>query len=251
MTSVTGHEGGDDSEKITLTRGELKEEVRKEIRRESRRRFYVSCALYLVFLTIMLGLPFLLLAGIAAKSGLFQVPVLSGWLYEPSAPTRIVVPLAGSGPDAILASMAAKASYDRASGIAEMSLTEQELTTLLSASVAEAAASGTLPIPLESMQAVLLADGTMELYAVTERKGNQAPVILTVTPNVVNGGLDLRTENFLIGAFDVPDFMTDLVLSAFARSVTDSLESGLSSVGTLDDIMVEEGKLRIYLAPKQ
>jgi len=248
---MSGHESGDDGEKITLTRGELKEEVRKEIRHESRRRFFVSCALYLVFFAFMLGLPFLLLAGIAAKTGLFQVPLLSGWLYEPSAPTRVVVPLVGSGPDAILASMAAKASFDPARGTAEMVLSEQELTTLLSASVTEASESGTLPIPLASMQAVLLGDGTMELYAITEREGNQAPVILTVTPEAVNGGLELQTEDFLIGAFDVPDFITNLVLDAFARSVTDSLESSLSGAGTLDDIAIEEGNIRVYLAPRK
>lgn len=249
---MTRHDeiGGDD-EKISLTRGELKEEIRKEMRHAARRRLLISLVLYLIFFAVMLGTPVLLLAGVAAQSGLYRVPILSAWLYEPPSPTRVVVPLAGSGPDAILASMAAKATYEPVRGIAELTLSEQELTTLIAASVSEASESGTMPFPLDSMQAALLGDGVMELYAVTEREGNRAPVILSVIPEAVDGDLKLRTEDFHIGAFDVPDFLTDLVLDAFAGSVTDSLEQALSGAGALDDIAVEEGKIRVHLMQDQ
>lgn len=248
---MTRHEENEnEDEKITLTREELKDEIRKEIRHDGRRRFFVSLIMYLVFFFIMIALPFLLLAGVAAKTGLYQVPVLSGWLYEPPAPTRIVTPLVGAGPEVILNSMALKATYDPVRGIAELTLSEQELTTLIGASVEDASESGTLPFPMSSIQVALLGDGVMEIYAITEREGNQAPVILSVVPEIVNGGLELQTVDFYIGAFEVPDFLTDLLLDAFAGSVTDGLESGLSGVGTLDDIVVEEGKLRVYLAPR-
>ncbi len=244
-------EGGENADgKITLTRDELKDEIRKELRHESRRRFFFSLALYLIFFFIMLGLPFLLIAVIAAQSGLYHVPVLSSWLYHPPAPVRIVVPLAGAGPDAIITSVTAKATYDQATGVAELTFSEQELTTLFAASVEEADASGTLPFPLESMQVALLDGNIMEFYAVTEREGYEAPVILSVTPQVTAGRLEMDTVDFHIGSFDVPDFMSDLVLDAFAANAMSGLEEGFAGVGALDDIGAEEGKLRVDIRPR-
>jgi uncharacterized protein YpmS len=247
---MTRHEEGEANDKITLTRQELRDEIKKEVKHQARRRVVMTLVLYLVFFALMLGLPFLLLAGVAAKTGLYDVPVLTSWLYDPPAPTRTVVPLAGSNSDDILASMTARASFNEVLGIVELSLSEQELTTLIKQSVADAAEAETLPFPLESVQVALLGDGVMEFYAVTEREGNQAPVLLQVAPHAVNGALELETVDFLIGSFDVPDFMTDMILDAVTSSLTEGLEQGLAVVGGLDDIFVEEEKLRVELSPR-
>ncbi|MEA3248967.1 MAG: hypothetical protein U9Q03_01260 [Patescibacteria group bacterium] len=247
---MTRHEEGDGGETITLTRDELKEEIRKEIKHDGRKKFLRHALLYLVFLFVMLALPFLLIAGVAAKSGLFQVPVLSSWLYEAPAPTRIVVPLAGATPESILASMSAKAAFYPARGVAELSLSEQELTTLIGTQLEQSSTDGALPFPITSAQVALLSNGSMELYAITERDGNQAPVILTVTPEIVNGGLELQAEEFMIGALSVPDFVSDMILESLTDSVMGGLEDGLSGVGALDGITVEEGNIRVSLMPR-
>src|SRR3989338_3783526 len=149
----------------------LKDEIRGEIRAERGHQgrggffrvwpggsgFFCGCGSSFLSLFFTLVLPVLLLAGAAAKTGLFDVPFLTKRLYKPTAPTRVVAPLVGTTAEQILAGLSAKAKIDPATGKITLPITESELTTNLSAGLLEEGQAG-LPFTINSIQKAIKPD---------------------------------------------------------------------------------------------
>jgi len=127
-----------------VDRDQLKKEIRREIKRDEKKQRLVVGLIVLVIFFALLATPFLVLGVVVAKSGVRHVPILSEWFFKPVAPTKIVVPLLGSGPDAVLAAAIARINYNESIGSFTMYLTEQELTTVLNSSIS-GQESGALP----------------------------------------------------------------------------------------------------------
>jgi|GEM_PF-2332004 hypothetical protein len=221
-------------------RQEVKEEMHHEARRQHVRRAFGCLAFYLV----VLGVPALIMAGLAAKSGLFRVPVMTNWLYRPVTASRIVMPLQGSTDETVWKETEARAQVRPETGTAVITMSETGLTTVLrSAFLAQADA---LPFPVREPQAVVMPEA-VELFFTTARGEMAAPVRLRFSLSASSGSLVVGIKELTVGNLSVPEALTGSV----SRIVSDLLTNEFSSqlpVGTqIEKITLTEGQLSLEL----
>ncbi|MBU1028938.1 hypothetical protein KKE28_01900, partial [Patescibacteria group bacterium] len=213
-----------------LDREQLKQEIKEEIKHDGRRKRIITVLITLFVMLAILSTPFLIVAVMAAKTGFVQIPVLTGWLYQPSNPTRLVVPLVGSDTETILNSAIARVDYNPNFNSLNFYLTEKELTTLLS-SVINSEDKNPLPFQLDSVQAVL-EDDRIEVYALTDGDNDsKVPILVSFVPRAEGGQLTIESVDVKIGAFKVPNFLAGLVVGSAANNLAGSVNSMLGDAG--------------------
>jgi hypothetical protein len=237
-------------EEHILDREELKQEIKAEIKREGRRhRLFVAAVALLVMLGIII-VPFLVVTVLVARTGLWTVPVLTEWVYEPVTPTRIVTPLSGSNIENILGAVIARSNYNPNFGYLTLYLTEKELTTVLNSLVAEGDKNA-LPFSIDSLQAVLEND-KVEIYALTSRAdGSKVPILAGFVPQVKAGQLSIASTDLTIGTLDIPDFLTGAMANTAAGQLTKAVNAGLSDIGYLEKINVTPERIEFLVRPKK
>ncbi len=197
----------------------IRDEVRAEMAQEKHSRQLKGCGCALLAFAVLIGAPIGLTIWVIAKSGFIEIPVLSDLVYRPPAPVRQVVPLVGTDAETIAKSLAATAKPGSASGTAEITVSEQELTTFLAAAVQ----SGDLPqLPLAgkitSAQAAIDPD-FIEIYlSAAMANGQPQPIILRVLPTVVSGQLNFRVKEAVLGSFPLPAAIFEPLLNKAAAS---------------------------------
>ncbi|MFA6603586.1 MAG: hypothetical protein WCT10_01935 [Patescibacteria group bacterium] len=222
----------------------LKKEILTEIHHEQRRKKLLGCAGCLVLELLAVAVPLLLSAALVAKTGLVTVPVLTGWLYEPSQPARQVLPLVGSTGEQIAKTAALKSKYDALLQSLEISFSEAELTTIIRGSLAAAGAQ--LPVALSGTQ-IAVDPGHLEFYGLIDRPDRQATVRADIEPVVQNGQLKIKVTGLRLGALDIPDGLSGLFASVLDRVIGEALTSAMSGLGGLNSIVLEPGRMRFLI----
>jgi hypothetical protein len=200
---------------------------------------------------------FLLAAGLAcvvalmfvAKIGAFKVPVLSDLLYHPAEPAREVTPLAGYSQEDVLRSVGARAYVNPATGAVATVVTEQELTTIVAKGMAAAAEKDGAP-SLTDVQFVITEDA-IEFSAVTpgSERTPGVPVLVIAVPRVQDGKLAADIERIAVGSLEVPRFISSFVAATLGSHVLRALQDGIASVGTLQGVDLQDGRMTVTLSP--
>ncbi|OIO51190.1 hypothetical protein COY93_03585 [Candidatus Uhrbacteria bacterium CG_4_10_14_0_8_um_filter_58_22] len=229
-----------------VNRDELKQEIKAELSHESWRRVLTAAVVYLVIFAVLLLVPVLGLTTMAARSGLLKVPLLSDWLYHPDPPERTVLPLAGTDPNDIMSIVAARTSFNSTTETLDMTISEQELTTLLSGVVLSESEVSNLPLPIESVQ-TSFGDGLINVYALTGEDYNSVPLSIRLRPAVVGGLVWLEAEDLTVGSLSVPDAIANLMIKSVNVSLNKAIEQGLGENGELQSIVVAGDKIKVSL----
>lgn len=183
---------------------------------------------------------------IVAKVGVLRVPLLSEAVYHPSGPVREVRQLSGYSPTDILATLAARAQRNPASGQISTVISEEELTTIVAKGLRDAEQQG--GVALSDVQVAISADW-LEFSATTSSDGKNVPVVVRATPTVRDHALSVVIDRLAFGALDVPRFVTSAVVATFGDAALRSLNAALAGVGTLQRISLQEGKMEVFLSP--
>ncbi len=225
----------------------IKKEIKQEIRSEDKRKRLIGCSVLFIVIVLAIGMPTLYVAAQFAKSGFFDVPVLSRSLYKPSEPVRAVIPLVGSKPEDIYRVLGTKVKYEPQTSQATFSVSESELTTLVQHSVASAPPN-VLPFPIRTIQVAIDPDA-VEIFAISPQKNRDATVRVRFKPTVKNGDLRADVAEIKIGSLVVPQKIGQLLFSAFSTLVTDSVTTAVANVGRLVDIGLDQGTARFVIVP--
>ncbi|MFH2062528.1 MAG: hypothetical protein ABIJ46_00020 [bacterium] len=233
-------------ENVGLDREELRKEIRSELSHRGRRRLLLSAFVYLAVLIVLLLVPVIGLATLAARSGLAEVPVLTDWLYHPEPPRKVVRPIEGMDTNSLLTVVASRITRDPVTGIMRLSLTEQELTTLLSSAVDSAAADDpSLSSAVSTVQASFGDDGAVDLYVVTGSDYGGVPISARVRPDVVDSRLTLQAEDLTVGSMVLPDFLADMMVKSVLSRMDQAVTGLLGDSGRLESVGVEAGRLNV------
>lgn len=229
------------------SRAEMKKEIIKEIHQEERQRKLISCIGCLTLKLLILAIPIVLVTVAVAKSGFYEVPLLSDWLYQPSSPERIVKPLVGYDSGQVLRVAMARAEFESAVGLLKVNLTEAELTTLVSAA---AAANVDGPMKINQAQMTCSKEG-IELFAITPRPKRDVTIKVLFSPSITDEGkLNLEVKSMRIGGLNVPGVMLSLLSKALASQMTKALASAAAGAGELKGIRAGEKKLYLDFMPE-
>lgn len=228
-------------------RESIKKEIKQEIRREERRRRLIGCGGLLLVVLLLIGVPALYVASLLAKTGFYDVPVLSKSLYKPSEPERTVVPLYGSKPDDIYRVLGTKVRYEPQTSQATFPVSESEITTIVQHSVA-AAPPNTLPFPVRTVQVAIDPD-KIEIYAISPQKNRDATVRIRFRPSVKGGELRADVQEIAIGSLVLPKKIGEMLFAAFGALVTDSVSTAVANVGRLVNIELDQGVVRFVIVP--
>ncbi len=226
----------------------IKQEVRAELKRENRVKVLRGCAINLLLFALIVLLPAYFLASAVAKTGLVEVPLLTSWQYHPAEYTRRVVPLVGSTSEQILKSVAAKASFDVTTGDIALPITEDQLTSLVAAGLRDA--GDALPFKISSIQAAIL-PGEIEIYAVIPRPARFVTAVIRFGLAVNQGQVEVQAKQLLIGAFEAPKSLADLVTPTLSKGINDLLSQSAGGMGEITAINLEDGRMFIKLRAKR
>ncbi|KPJ85811.1 hypothetical protein AMJ57_01735 [Parcubacteria bacterium SG8_24] len=227
-------------------RDELKKEIKQELRHEAARRKLISCGACLVAELVLLSIPVIFVLVVLAKTGLMTVPLLTGWLYEPVAPTRIVAPLAGSTMQDVLESLPFRADVDLQTGIVELKLTEQELTTILRDTFDMLQEQESFPLEVHSPQ-MAVTEQWFEMFAVAPRDDREIPLRLRFVPEVQDGQFEFAPQEMSLGGLTVGEGLSGMMFTFFGGALEDRLNEMFSGIGRLEEMRLEEGRIGIIL----
>ncbi|MFH1047770.1 MAG: hypothetical protein V1738_05700 [Patescibacteria group bacterium] len=232
-----------------IDRTELKREILSEIRADKRRKNTHWLWWLLIAVLIILVVPFVLTMSLVAKSGLAHVPLLTSWLYEPVKPSRIVIPLSGANPEAVMTTIISRAEYNARYASVKLYLTETELTTIMNSAIANQDPKD-LPLPISSVQTTI-DDGSIEVYAlITRDDGVQVPVLTRIVSEVQDGRLIMTSSELVLGSLVLPDFLANTIVRSLTKGLTEAINQIMSGGGTLEDIELTSGKATLLLLQK-
>lgn len=120
-----------------------------------------------------------------------------------------------------------------AGGAVEISLTEEELTSLLAYRLDE-------QLPLEN-PVIRLQDGRIRAEATMRIQGLSQQAIIIIVPAAVDGALQLTIEEAKIGLLSVPEDVLDTILRELENAMTNA-----QSV-YVEDVRVENGTLYLRM----
>jgi len=229
------------------TRQALKKEIMAEIKQDARRRRLLNCLGCLTLELLAVLIPLVFVAVLLARTGLVQVPLLTSWLYRPVAPSRTVLPLAGSNTADILIAEISKPKVNPNFGTFKISFNESELTTMAKDGLN--AAGDSLPLKVDSVQVAVDADA-VELFATSPQKGRAVTIRIRFVPNVDGGKLKLTINELKIGSLDVPPGASGMLATLLDKSLASAMESGIGQLGQLVNIELAKGFLRVEIVPK-
>jgi hypothetical protein len=234
------------SDNPKASREKMKKEILGEIRSEERRRKRLSCLVWLAIKLIIILIPIVLVTAMIAKSGFYDIPVLTNWLYAPSSPTRVVTPLVGFDSEMIVKQAMARAEYEASVNRFKVYLTEQELTSLLAESLARMDEDA--PLPVKSGQAAITEEG-IELFLLTPRAERDVTVKTGLMPTTKDGEITMEIRSLEIGSLDMPKFAVKLMSQALAKQLSDALSMAESGLGELRDARVSEKRIDLEFQP--
>jgi hypothetical protein len=229
----------------SVDRESLKQEIKAELQLETSRkalRKKLGCA---AFLVLFFGVIACSVLAFVAKTGLVRIPFFTAAFYKPAVASRVVRPLVGSMPEQVAATIATRVRIDSITGIAKVTVTETELTTLVRAGLAQSGNG----LALQNGQVSIDADA-MELFGIMIKDGREIPARVRIAPVVRNENVELEIRSAVIGGASVSPAVAGALTSSFLRDAMNAFSRSIESFGVLEDIILESGKLTIVVRPK-
>lgn len=222
----------------------IKEEIRGELRREAGRRRAFGCIGCLVVFVLLVGIPSVLVASFAAKTGLVEVPGFTRWMYRPAEPIRAVTPVAGADAAVIISSAVLKARPDLNTGLAHVPISEQQLSTVAAEFASRFA--GHLPIKVSKVQ-VAVEPEFIEVFATVPRGNNVTTLRLRLAPNSDGQTLRLDLIELVIGGATVPKFIAGALTAPIRTEAVAGLQGIVSGAGQIVGIGLTRGSADFIL----
>ena len=225
-------------------------EIRKEVHKQSRHRSggSGSCGCGGCISLLILGFLGIIFFGvvIVAKTGLWEVPLLTERLYSSVEPVREVHPLGGYTNTDILQVIGLRAQYNPVSGQVSSFMIEEELTTLAVRGIEEL--GDDVPFEIKNVQ-LAIERGFIEVNFSTPTKKRDVVIQFNMIPEAKNGKFGLLIEEIIIGGVTVPDFLGKTMVGIISNTVIKSMNASLSDIGTLSNIKLKKGVMDVYLNP--
>ncbi len=218
-------------------RDEIRSEVRSEFKREARARRIRGCVGWLVFYLLLLGIPVVLLAAMAAKSGFVDVPVLSKRMYKPVAAVRIVEPYVGADSQTVMKEVVASMDYSQMTGYATATISEKQLTTIVDESLSSVGSG--FPVAMSKAQTVITRDW-IELSFLAEREGRIVPVVIRFKPITEAGEVKMDVQDVTVGSLALPNIAKKALANLVQSSVIDAVIAKLPAGVSLVDVSLTE-----------
>lgn len=224
----------------------LKDEIKGELKREGARRKAIGCGSCFLLMAAALAIPTFFVLSTLAKTGFVNVPLLSGWLYRPALPVRVVRPLVGSTREQVMQSIVSKVKYDQTTSSMSLMIGEMQATTLVQAMLDDAK---NLPFAASSVQAAVEPEH-IEFYFVSVRPGRNATVRVRVFPEVKDGKIVLTVNELLIGSLNVPPSISRYLITVFGNETEKALNEFAAQIGQISDISLRKGTLTAIIRTK-
>lgn len=226
------------------SREQMKREIMSEIRRDERHRRTWGCLRWMLVKLGLFLVTLLIVAVGIAKTGLYEIPVLTNWLYQAGEPTRVVQPLMGYDDEQVMQGAMARAEYNGSTGLFSVNLTEKELSTLATGAVG--VKDDNFDFTIKSAQMAVMEQG-IEVFTVLSRPERDVTVKILVDPLVKDGKIVLDAKELQVGSLNMPSFLVSSVSKLISGQFMDSLATGL---GELQDVQTKEGELTIIFKPQ-
>lgn len=180
----------------------------------SKRPWLRSCAVLLVVAVLAVGG---YVARIVAATGIVEVPVLSGWVYETPEPTRIVAP------GLSLEAFAKGGTFRGAVG----DIPEATLTTMVRDALAT---SGQTWFDDHGAQAVWL-DGEkgIELFLPLRDNARKSAVVARLAVSDDNGALVVKVLDAKVGSWNLPAWAVNSIVSPALAPAVAAINESLPS----------------------
>ena len=219
--------------KFGLESNKIPEPVRfKKQKKKKKFKIKFACCGLVVFLFLSF---FLTSAAIVAKTGAFEIPILSAVFYKFPEPVRIVK-LDG---DEEINDFSATADLNSQSGLLSFEITEQQLTSFLKAALASSG-DGRFAA---NIQGAITNDG-LEIFGLL-LKPLRCNVILNIWPHVQDSRIELDIESAKIGDLSLPPFLLTLVVDTVLKDIKHQLYNMTDNFGEIQDLELLAGKIII------
>lgn len=228
----------------------LKKELLDELHHEERNRKLVSCIGCLTIKLIIVAIPLLLLAAMVAKTGLYDIPLMTQWLYAETEPTREVAPIVGYTSEQLVERAMARAEYEPSVGVFRIELSENELTRLAQSGLQN---SGNAALEeIRDFQLLVDEANGIELFFRILRPERDVPVKSVFQPAVSpeSGELVLEISSLEVGALSVPSFGVELLSDMMATQLARALAFDDGGLGELQAVGLVENSLYMEFKPK-
>lgn len=219
------------------------EVLKKQLKRKQSKKFF-SCSSCALILLVGVAISGAILAAMIAKSGLWQLPFFSDYFYHQPEPVYQVADLKFTQADFVSRlqklAMAEAIKQGRKSNLTvNFEINDQELTALMrDQAVKNQALSGRI----ESWQ-MALTPVYAQLFVKAKSPKN---LILTLdfVPAVKDGKINLAVNRFRAGDLDLPKFLGSMLVENLGANTLNSLLNSMSLIGKLQNINLEEHKLK-------
>lgn len=222
------------------------QQLKKQLKHKQSKKFFNcgSCLIIFVFILLVLGAG----AGfVMAKSGLWQVPVFTGYFYREPVPVYQVKSSEfndNSLINRIKAVAATEAIKQRKSSNLAISfeLSEEELSALLRTQLLK---NKSWTEQINYLQIALSPEQAQLFVKANNPKG--LIVILDFKPGVTDGKLNFQVKSFKVGDLELPGFFGNLLIENIGANTLNSLLTSLSLVGKIEEINLADHKANIKL----
>jgi len=213
-----------------LKRQSLQDLEDKE-KRWKRSRLSTSCFIYLVITVVLV----VFILAIIAKTGIIEIPIISSYFYQKPQPTRVVIIDEADSLESILRQNISAISQGK-----EMvfEITEGQLTALLNEPLATDD-----DLNIDQLQAVITPQN-VEIFGHLISPVD-AYLVLDVIPRVNDGRLDFDVADISLGSMPLPASLANFIIDKVLMSQIQDYNEDLKDFGTLSDIELSEGKLKI------
>ncbi|MCX6743993.1 MAG: hypothetical protein NTX82_00520 [Candidatus Parcubacteria bacterium] len=229
--------------------GEMQKEIerlKKDLKhKQSRKIFNCGTCLILALLFILILSGFF--AYVLAKSGLRQIPVLTAYFYHQPSPAYVVISsdvkenIIVNRLTSLVSAEAIKQKKTENISVG-FDLSEKEITGLLNNQLGK---NEKLKAEIEMWQIAVLPE-SLEFFM----KGNKPKnliITLNATPEVKDGKLKFKVNNFKVGDLQLPKFFGSVLIENIGSSVVNGLLSSVSALGQIQEFNLAQGKVTIKL----
>lgn len=227
-----------------LLRREIKQEVKKEFFRSELkgkfRKFFKKIGCLLFVLLVLAGLA-TVGAAAAAKTGLWEIPVISKMFYEQPKPVREVA--VNKSVVQIVADLGWRAAEEMLSSQSPklvIPLTEEELTALARESFASSSLLRSR-INVDTLQ-LAVNPGEIEFFSQLFWP-RQTHLTVGFVPLIEEGKIEVELTRWHLGSLKMPLSMGNWILNKFLTSRFDQMMSSILQKVKVEEISLSQGEI--------
>ena len=221
----------------------LKKDLSQQMKPDKKKsNFFLTCGLIAFFVfVVVIGL----ITWSLAATGLVSVPIFSSFAYNVPSPTYVVE--AGPSLEVHLQNQIATKTVeamqtggDMLNGSMSITLPETGFTTSLR-SVIEESAEG--QIDSENAQIAILEGQGLEVFLPLANNENESALVILLAISPQNDMLVAEIENIKIGAFRLPEWLSNLFIEPLVNNGIQEINKKLEAGAAIESIEYHQGEL--------